>query len=69
MDSTGRIIFTADAYARDSRRFAVLSDEKLRALLEFEGAIRAAALGCTGWSDDSCPKSLIEEIMRVRDQL
>jgi len=68
MDSTGRIIFTADAYARDSRRFAVLSDEKLRALLEFEGAIRAAALGCTAWSDDSCPKSLVEEIMRLCDQ-
>ena len=68
MDSTGRIIFTADAYDRDTRRFAVLSDEKLRAFLEFEGAIRAAALGCTAWSDDSCPKSLVEEIMRLRDQ-
>ena len=68
MDSTGRIIFTADAYARDTRRFAVLSDEKLRAFLEFEGVIRAAALGCSAWSDDSCPKSLVEEIMRLGDQ-
>ena len=68
IDSTGRVIFTADAYARDSRRFGVLSDEKLRALLEFEGTIRAAALGCTAWSDDSCLKSLVEEIMRLRDQ-
>jgi hypothetical protein len=68
MDSTGRIIFTADAYARDSRQFAVLSDEKLRAFLEFEGTITAAALGCTAWSDDPCPKSLVEEIMRLRDQ-
>jgi hypothetical protein len=69
MDATGRMIFTADAYARDSRRFAVLSDEKLRAFLEFAGDMRAAALSCTAWLDDSRPKSLVEEIMRLRDQL
>jgi hypothetical protein len=28
-DSTGRVLFTADAYARDGRRFTVLADEKL----------------------------------------
>ena len=67
-ESSGRIIFTADEYALSGRRFTVLSDEKLRALLEFEGAIRAAALGCTAWSDDLCPKSLVEETMRLRDQ-
>jgi hypothetical protein len=38
------------------------------AILEFEGTIGAAALGCTAWSDDACPKSLVEEIMRLRDQ-
>jgi hypothetical protein len=40
IDSTGRVIFTADAdaYARDGRRFTVLSDEKLSAFLELERA-------------------------------
>jgi hypothetical protein len=35
-DSTGRVLFTADAYARDGRRFTVLADEKLSAFLELE---------------------------------
>jgi hypothetical protein len=29
IDSTGRVIFTADAYSRDGRRFTVLLDDKL----------------------------------------
>ncbi len=37
-DSTGRVIFTADAYARDGRRFTVLADEKLSAFLELDRA-------------------------------
>ena len=36
IDPTGRVILTADAYARDGRRFTVLSDERLRAFLELE---------------------------------
>jgi hypothetical protein len=36
IDPPGRVIFTADAYARDGRRFTVLSDEKLSAFLELE---------------------------------
>jgi len=39
-DSTGRVIFTADAYSRDGRRFTVLSDEKLTAFVELQAAIR-----------------------------
>ena len=35
-DSTGLVIFTADAYPPDGRRFIVVSDEKLSAFLEFE---------------------------------
>jgi hypothetical protein len=35
-DSTGRVIYTADAYSRDGRRFTVLSDERLTAFLELE---------------------------------
>ncbi len=41
-DSTGRVLFTADAYSRDGRRFIILSDEKLSAFLELESAIRAS---------------------------
>jgi hypothetical protein len=36
IDSTGRVLFTAEAYARDGRRFIVLSDERLRAFVELE---------------------------------
>jgi hypothetical protein len=33
VDSTGRVIFTADAYAPDGRRFIVLAEEGLTAWL------------------------------------
>jgi hypothetical protein len=36
IDSTGRVIFTADAYSRDGRGFTVLADERLTAFLELE---------------------------------
>ena len=39
VDSTDRVIFTADAYARDGRQFTVLADERLTAFLELEAAI------------------------------
>ena len=35
-DSTGRVLFTADAYAPDGRRFTVLADNRLTAFLELE---------------------------------
>ena len=44
IDSTGRVLFTADAYARDGRRFTVLSDEKIGAFLELE-RVTDVALG------------------------
>jgi hypothetical protein len=34
IDSTGRVLFTVDAYCSDGRRFIILSDEKLSAFLE-----------------------------------
>jgi hypothetical protein len=39
IDSTGRVICTADAYSRDGRRFTVLADERLTAFLELQAAI------------------------------
>ena len=39
IDSTGRVIYTADAYARDGRRFTVLADKRLTAFLELYAAI------------------------------
>jgi hypothetical protein len=39
VDSTGRIIFTADAYARDGCRFIVLADERVPAFLELQAAV------------------------------
>ncbi len=40
IDSSGRVLFTADAYSRDGRRFTVLSDDKLSAFLELESVIQ-----------------------------
>jgi hypothetical protein len=39
IDSTGRVIFTAEEYARDGRRFIVLANERLTAFLELHAAI------------------------------
>ena len=39
IDSTGRVLFTADAYAPDGRRFTVLADHRLTAFLELHAAI------------------------------
>ena len=39
IDSTGRVLFTADAYAPDGRRFTVLADDRLTAFLELQAAI------------------------------
>jgi hypothetical protein len=39
IDSTGRVIFTADAYSRDGRRFTVLANERFTAFLELQAAI------------------------------
>jgi hypothetical protein len=47
----------------------VHADEKLTAFLELESAIRGRwRLAEAAWLDDTCPKSLFEEIMRLRDQ-
>ena len=37
--TTGRVLFTADAYAPDGRRFIVLADDKLTAFVELHAAI------------------------------
>jgi hypothetical protein len=39
IDSTGRVIFIADAYAGDGQRFTVLADERLTAFLELHATI------------------------------
>jgi hypothetical protein len=36
IDSTGRVLFTADAYRDNGQRFIVSADEKLSAFLELE---------------------------------
>jgi len=42
VDSSGRIIFVADAHRGDGKRFIVRAHEKLTAFLELEAGIRAA---------------------------
>ena len=39
IDSTGRVIFTADAYSRDGRRFIALANKTVIAFLELQAAI------------------------------
>jgi hypothetical protein len=34
--TTGRLLYTADAYRNDGKRFTVLADDKLTAFLELE---------------------------------
>ena len=70
VDSEGRTIWIADAHCDDGKRFVVRVDEKLTAFVELESAIRfAAGGGCrTAWSDDTCPKPPVEEIMYLRNQ-
>jgi hypothetical protein len=46
IDSTDRVLFTADAYSNDGRRLIILSDDKLSAFLELESAIRACGELC-----------------------
>ena len=41
MDPNGRTIWIADAHRDDGKRFVVYADEKLKAFLELESAIRA----------------------------
>jgi hypothetical protein len=36
IDATGRVLFTADAYRKDGKRFTVIADERLTAFLELK---------------------------------
>ena len=40
IDSTDRVLFTADAHGHDGKRFIVTADEKLTAFLELERIAR-----------------------------
>jgi len=44
INSSGRIVFIADAHRGDGKRFVVHADEKLTAFLELESAIWTAKL-------------------------
>jgi hypothetical protein len=39
-DATGRVLYTADAYRKDGKRFTVIADDRLTAFLEFERVTR-----------------------------
>jgi hypothetical protein len=43
-DSTGRVLFTVDAYAPDGRRFTVLADDRLTRFVQLHAAIRQLEL-------------------------
>jgi hypothetical protein len=38
--TTGRVLFTADAYRKDGKRFTVIADDRLTAFLELERVMR-----------------------------
>jgi hypothetical protein len=41
IDASGRVLYTADVYRKDGKRFTVIADDRLTAFLELESAIRA----------------------------
>jgi hypothetical protein len=43
IDSTGRVLFTADAHRDEGKRFIVTADEKLTAFFELERQLSKAA--------------------------
>jgi hypothetical protein len=49
VDCNGRTIFVADAHRDDGKRFVVRADERLRAFVELESAIRALRIVLTSW--------------------
>jgi hypothetical protein len=40
INATGRVLYTADGYRDDGKRFTVIADEKLTAFLELERVTR-----------------------------
>ncbi len=40
IDATGRVLYTADAYRKDGKRFTVIAGERLAAFLELERVTR-----------------------------
>jgi hypothetical protein len=40
IDGAGRVLYTADAYRKDGKRFTVIADDKLTAFLELERVTR-----------------------------
>jgi hypothetical protein len=40
IDATGRVLYTADAYRNDGKRFTVIADDRLTAFLELERVTR-----------------------------
>jgi hypothetical protein len=46
VDATGRMLYTANAYSNDGKRFTVISDDKLTAFLELERVTRESLRFC-----------------------
>jgi hypothetical protein len=40
IDATGRVLYAADAYRKDGKRFTIIADDKLTAFLELERVTR-----------------------------
>jgi hypothetical protein len=43
INATGRVLYTADAYRKDGKRFTVIADDKLTAFLELERVTRESS--------------------------
>ena len=48
-DATGRVLYTADAYRNDGKRFTVIGHDRLTAFLQLESATRLAAVNTVYW--------------------
>jgi hypothetical protein len=43
MDAIGRVLYTADAYRKDGKRYTVIAEERLTAFLELEKVTRESS--------------------------
>jgi hypothetical protein len=45
IDATGCVLYTADAYRKDGKRFTVVTDDRLTAFLELEKVTQMTSMG------------------------
>jgi hypothetical protein len=68
VDSNRRTSWIADAHRGDGKRLVVRGGGETEGFSRTRICDLRLRFAAAAWSDDTCPKSLFEEIMRLRDQ-